>query len=86
MPCVMIVCKVLDQSEMEKNTYALKTPRFVASTFVYEIEFHIESYPAGRKQKARFHLHQSLPSCCFITTIHLNEKPSFDLVTLTFDL
>ncbi len=34
----------------------------------------------------RLHLHQLLPGCCYITTIHLNEKTFFDLVTLTFDL
>ena len=33
--------------------------------------------PAGRKQTARLYLHQWLPGCCCITTIHLIEKKFF---------
>ncbi len=61
----------------KKNANALKTPSVVVPTFVYKIEFHIESDPAGRKQKARLHLHQALPGCCCITMIHLTEKNVF---------
>ncbi len=74
------------ETKGKKNAYALKTPSIVATTFVYKMEFHMESNPAGRKKKAGLHLHQSLPGCCCITTIHLIEKTFFDLVIMTFDL